>query len=156
MALITLRNVSVRFGGPAVLDAVNLSVEPGERACVTGRNGEGKSTLLKVLAGFVAPDAGDIVRQPGLKIEYLSQDVPSDMSGTAADIVAHRAPGEHGLAAPAAARFMSQLGISPDTPFNSLSDGLRRRVLLTAALAAEPDLLLLDEPTNHLDIASIE
>ena len=156
MALITLRNVSVRFGGPAVLDAVNLSVEPGERACVTGRNGEGKSTLLKVLAGLVAPDAGDIVRQPGLKIEYLSQDVPSDMAGTAADIVAHRAPGEHGLAAPAAARFMSQLGVEPDTPFNNLSGGLRRRVLLAAALAAEPDLLLLDEPTNHLDIASIE
>ena len=156
MALITLRDVSVRFGGPVVLDAVNLSVEPGERACVTGRNGEGKSTLLKILAGLVAPDAGEIVRQPGLRIEYLSQDVPDDMPGTAADVVAHRAPGEHDLAAPAAARFMSQLGVAPETPFNSLSGGLRRRTLLAAALAAEPDLLLLDEPTNHLDIGSIE
>ncbi|HPC48685.1 MAG TPA: ATP-binding cassette domain-containing protein, partial [Kiritimatiellia bacterium] len=57
MALISLRKVSVQYGGPAVLDQISLSIEPGERACVTGRNGEGKSTLLKLLAGLIEPAA---------------------------------------------------------------------------------------------------
>jgi ATP-binding cassette subfamily F protein uup len=56
MALLSLRNVSVQYGGPAVLDTVSFSIEPGDRACVTGRNGEGKSTLLKIIAGLVTPD----------------------------------------------------------------------------------------------------
>jgi len=156
MSLITLHNVSIRFGGPVILDAVSVSIEPGERACITGRNGEGKSTLLKVIAGRIEPDDGEIIRQPHLKVAYLSQDVPADTPGTVADIVERKTLDEHGVPTPAAARMMTQLGLDEDVPFNTLSGGMRRRVRLAAALAKEPDLLLLDEPTNHLDIDSIE
>ena len=72
MPLLSLREVSVAFGGPQVLDAASLVVEAGDRACVTGRNGEGKSTLLKVMAGLLEPDAGEVVRSEGLRVAYLS------------------------------------------------------------------------------------
>ena len=75
MALITLKEVTVRFGGPAVLDKATLSIEKGERACVTGRNGEGKSTLLKLLAGQLEPDEGEVVRSKGLTVAYVGQEV---------------------------------------------------------------------------------
>ena len=81
MALVSLRGVSVAFGGPAVLDGVSLSVEKGERSCVTGRNGEGKSTLLKVIAGLLEPDGGEVIREKGCRIAYVGQEVPvSDAS----------------------------------------------------------------------------
>ena len=157
MALISLRNVTIQYGGPPVLDAVSFSVEPGDRACVTGRNGEGKSTLLKLIAGLLAPDSGEIIRQPGLRVAYLTQDVPDDLDGTVEEIV------EQGIGSaadhnhhPGAALFLTQLGLDGDAPFNTLSGGMRRRVLLARALTSEPHLLLLDEPTNHLDIESIE
>ena len=76
MALVSLRDVSVAFGGPAVLDGVSLSIEKGERSCVTGRNGEGKSTLLKVIAGLVEPDSGEVIREKGCRIAYVGQEVP--------------------------------------------------------------------------------
>ena len=76
MALVSLREVSVAFGGPAVLDGVSLSVEKGERSCVTGRNGEGKSTLLKVIAGLLEPDGGEVIREKGCRIAYVGQEVP--------------------------------------------------------------------------------
>src|SRR5210317_2181870 len=66
MALISLQNTTLRFGGPAVLQDVNLQLEAGERVCVVGRNGEGKSTLLRVLAGAQEPDAGQVIRSKGL------------------------------------------------------------------------------------------
>jgi ATP-binding cassette subfamily F protein uup len=145
--LLSLQEVSVAFGGPQVLDAASLVVEAGDRACVTGRNGEGKSTLLKVMAGLLEPDAGEVVRAEGLRVAYLSQDVPADEPGTADEVAG---------ATPAARRFLTQLAVPADAPFSTLSGGLRRRVKLAAALAGEPGLLLLDEPTNHLDVESIE
>ncbi|HPB12137.1 MAG TPA: ATP-binding cassette domain-containing protein, partial [Kiritimatiellia bacterium] len=157
MALLSLRGVSVQYGGPAVLDNVSFSIEPGDRACVTGRNGEGKSTLLKVIAGLASPDAGEIIRQPGLRTAYLTQDVPGDTDGTVADLVAQGLGRETRDAHhPGPALFLTQLGLDGDTPFNTLSGGMRRRALLARALASDPDLLLLDEPTNHLDIETIE
>ncbi len=156
MSLITLHEVSVSFGGSPVLDSVSVNIEAGERSCVTGRNGEGKSTLLKIIAGIVTPDSGEIIRSSGLRTAYLSQDVPSDVPGTVADIVNREAGDDHGNVRPTAARYLSQLGIDPSVQFNSLSGGMRRRVRLAAAIASEPDILLLDEPTNHLDIESIE
>ena len=82
--LMSLKDVSLAFGGPAVLDNVSLSVTRGLRAALTGRNGEGKSTLMKVLAGELAPDTGEIVRAPGLKTIYVSQEVPRDRPDDAA------------------------------------------------------------------------
>jgi len=76
--LLSLKDVSLAFGGPSVLDHVSLSVSKGLRAALTGRNGEGKSTLLKVIAGKLEPDSGEIVRAPGLKTVYVSQEVPAD------------------------------------------------------------------------------
>lgn len=79
--LVSLRDVSLAFGGPPILDGVSMSVERGLRAALTGRNGEGKSTLMKVMAGMIECDAGEIVRAPGLKTVYVSQEVPADRPG---------------------------------------------------------------------------
>ena len=76
--LMSLKDVSLAFGGPSVLDGVSLSVSKGIRAALTGRNGEGKSTLMKVIAGDLEPDSGEIVRAPGLRIAHVSQEVPAD------------------------------------------------------------------------------
>ena len=81
--LLSLKDVSLAFGGPQVLDRVALSVHKGLRAALTGRNGEGKSTLLKVMAGLLEPDGGEIVRTPGLRLVYVSQEVPHDRPGDA-------------------------------------------------------------------------
>ena len=82
--LMSLKDVTLAFGGPSVLDGVSLSVSKGLRAALTGRNGEGKSTLMKVIAGELEPDSGEIVRAPGLKTVYVSQEVPADRPGDAA------------------------------------------------------------------------
>jgi ATP-binding cassette subfamily F protein uup len=87
MALLTLRDIQLAFGGPAVLDGASLSIERGERVCIIGRNGEGKSTLLKLASGELLPDKGEIAKQGGLRISMLEQDVPMT-AGKVADIVA--------------------------------------------------------------------
>lgn len=87
MAFITLRDVQLAFGGPALLDGANFSLERGERVCLIGRNGEGKSTLLKLIEGSLLPDSGEVSLQNGITISMLAQDVPMD-SGKVADIVA--------------------------------------------------------------------
>lgn len=87
MAYITLRDVHLAFGGPALLDGANFNLERGERVCLIGRNGEGKSTLLKLIEGSLLPDTGEVSIQNGLTVSMLAQDVPMD-SGKVADIVA--------------------------------------------------------------------
>ncbi len=160
MALISLRDVSIAFGGDPLLDSVSLHIEQGDRACLVGRNGSGKSTLLRLLSGEIEPDQGEILRAPGIRVAYLPQEVPTDLSGTVREIVesgdtrhVHTERWEHEHAAEQA---MTRLGIDPDGRFEALSGGLKRRTLLARALVCEPDVLLLDEPTNHLDIAAIE
>ncbi|MDI1225998.1 MULTISPECIES: ATP-binding cassette domain-containing protein [Acinetobacter] len=96
MAYITIRDVQLAFGGPALLDGANFNLERGERVCLIGRNGEGKSTLLKLIEGSLLPDQGEIALQNGITISMLAQDVPMD-SGKVADIVAEGA-GEAALA----------------------------------------------------------
>jgi len=88
MALITLRDVVVSFGGAPLLDGLNLQIDPGERVCLVGRNGAGKSTLMKVLAGNITPDDGQIERQQGLVVTRLKQEVPHDTTGSVYDVVA--------------------------------------------------------------------
>jgi ATP-binding cassette subfamily F protein uup len=88
MAIITLQNVSISFGGANVLEDVSLQVEPGERVCLVGRNGQGKSTLLKILAGELMPDQGRVMLKPGARVARLSQEVTADSGGTVYDVVA--------------------------------------------------------------------
>ena len=153
MALLSLRGVSLAFGGPRLLDGVDLAVERGERVCLLGRNGEGKSTLLKLIGGALEPDEGDVIRQQGLRIARLAQEVPAGRGGTVAEEVA--AGQAEGGDAHKVEAVLSRMGLDPDARFEALSSGMKRRVLLAKALVDEPDVLLLDEPTNHLDIASI-
>ncbi|HEX2955570.1 MAG TPA: ATP-binding cassette domain-containing protein [Chitinispirillaceae bacterium] len=87
MAILNISNISIAFGGPSILDSISFGIEKGQRICILGRNGTGKSTLLKVIAGELVPDSGTIIKDPGLHIAYLSQDVPDNFSGTVADII---------------------------------------------------------------------
>ncbi|MDO9172997.1 MAG: ATP-binding cassette domain-containing protein [bacterium] len=157
MALLTLKDVSLAHGGPPVLDGVDLRLEKGERVCLLGRNGEGKTTLLRVLAGEAPPDGGEVIRAAGLRVGLLPQEIPADLRGRAADVVAEGLPPDvepweipHRVSG-----VLDQVGLDADAEVSEMSTGQRRRVLLARALAGEPDLLLLDEPTNHLDIPAI-
>jgi ATP-binding cassette subfamily F protein uup len=155
MALVSLRGVKLAFGGPPLLDGVDLMIEPGERVCLLGRNGEGKSTLLKLIRGDLEADEGEAIRQQGLRVARLPQEVPDGRGGTVADEVAaglaHHADGpDHRVDA-----VISRMGLDPAARFADLSTGMKRRALLAQAIVEEPDILLLDEPTNHLDIESI-
>ena len=147
MALLGLQNISMAFGGPLLLDDVTLQIEKDERVCLVGRNGEGKSTLLRIACGELEPNTGELVRQKHLRIGYLPQSVPQDFSGCIADIVGSDQQAQ---------KAISQMDLDPDLTFNELSGGQKRRALMARALANDPDLLVLDEPTNHLDIASIQ
>lgn len=88
MALLGMQDVNIAFGGPLLLDHARLAVERGERVCLLGRNGAGKSTIMKLLDGTISPDAGEIVRQTGVSVARLEQEVPSDIDGTTFDVVA--------------------------------------------------------------------
>ena len=97
MALVSLQGVRLAFGGPEVLDGVSLQIGPGERICLVGRNGEGKSTLLRIISGEIIPDAGEVRRPEGVKIAALSQEVPQDLSGTVFEVVSSGLGGAVGL-----------------------------------------------------------
>ena len=155
MALLSLQNISIAFGGPKLLDKVTLQIEPGERICLLGRNGEGKSTLLKIVSSELEPDGGEIVRSRDVRIARLQQTVPQDIQGTVFDVVSRDWNHEHALDHPVE-KAISLLGLDPEQEFSALSGGMRRRALLAKALVNEPDLLILDEPTNHLDIEAIQ
>src|SRR5690349_24688860 len=88
MPLIQLQRVDYSVGGPLLLKHVDLTIEPHERVCVVGRNGEGKSTLLRLLAGEIKPDDGEVRVQSGLRIARLTQEVPHDTAGSVFDVVA--------------------------------------------------------------------
>ena len=158
MALLSLRGVSLAFGGPRLFDQVDLQIEPGERLCLLGRNGEGKSTLLRLIRGEIEPDEGTIIRQQGLRITRLPQDVPARHGGSVAGEVARGLEDDDHQADKPDHRVqtvLSRIGLDPDARFEELSSGMKRRVLLARAIVNDPDILLLDEPTNHLDIESI-
>src|SRR5512136_2331443 len=87
MALVSLQNVNVGFGGPLLLEGVDLSIDRGERVCLVGRNGTGKSTIMKLITGELKPDSGEIVFQQGVHITLLTQEVPQAVFGSVFDIV---------------------------------------------------------------------
>jgi ATP-binding cassette subfamily F protein uup len=88
MALLGMQDVSIAFGGPPVLDRAAFSIERGERVCLLGRNGTGKSTVMKLLDGTIAPDSGEVVRQTGVTVARLEQEIPNELGGTIFDVVA--------------------------------------------------------------------
>lgn len=187
-----IHDVSMSFGQAPVLDHVSLQIEENERICLIGRNGEGKTTLMKVICGLLEPLTGRIVRKPGLAIAMLEQTVPLGLKGsvyqavseglgrrgqllqeyhdTSRQLADDHTPAltnkldrlQHELETHNAWHVhqqvdtvISHLKLNADADVNTLSAGLKRRVLLARALVLEPDILLLDEPTNHLDVDSI-
>ena len=159
MALVSLLDVSLSFGGAPLLDRVNLQIDRGERVCLVGRNGAGKSTLMKVINGELNPDTGQVFRQPGALFSTLRQEVPSGLAGTVRSVVegASGSYDEHNdwERHDRVERLLESMGLPAEAEFASLSAGQKRRVLLAQGLASDPQLLLLDEPTNHLDLESI-
>jgi ATP-binding cassette subfamily F protein uup len=152
--ILRLDDIGLTFGGTPLLQGASISVSPGDRIALVGRNGSGKSTMLKIAAGLVEPQDGEIFRQPSATIRYLHQ--APDMEGFATV----RAYVEAGLG-PAddpyrAAYILENLGLTGEETPNTLSGGEARRAALARVLAPQPDILLLDEPTNHLDLSVIE
>jgi ATP-binding cassette subfamily F protein uup len=167
MPIVTLRDVHLGFRGPPLLDGVECHVEAGQRIGLLGRNGAGKTSFMRLLCGDLAPDSGEVIFAPGTVVSYLQQDVPQELVGRVREVVAtgwseaagaRRADDEHDAAwrrDHAVAQILSRMELDGERAFESLSSGMKRRVLLARALVAGPDLLLLDEPTNHLDIDAI-
>ena len=161
MPLVTLERVSIAYGHLPLLNEVAMQIDARERVSVIGRNGTGKSTLLKILSGEIPPDAGTVWRQPSLRTARLEQDVPLSAHRSVFDVVAeghthHLEADEAWLREHHVELILSRLELPAEAIVDTLSGGWRRRVLLARALVGQPDLLLLDEPTNHLDIEAIQ
>ncbi len=156
MSLVQLRNITISFGLPPLLNQVNLSLEKRERVCLVGRNGAGKSTLMKLIAGKIKADDGEIALERGIKIAQLEQEVPQNINGKVLALLAAELPNaEDWEVKQRTEELLSRLALDGSQEFSTLSGGLKRRVLLAKTLITAPDLLLLDEPTNHLDIDNI-
>jgi ATP-binding cassette subfamily F protein uup len=183
MALITLLDAQLAFGHVALLDHASFSLEANERVGLIGRNGAGKSSLLKILGGLAHPDDGVLQVQQGLRIAYVPQEPVLEPTHTVfeaastglASVIALREqylsnmPGldldalQSQIEAADAWNWeqrveetLHRLHLEPQAIVATLSGGTRKRVALAQALVARPDVLLLDEPTNHLDLDSIE
>lgn len=155
-SLITLTDVQLAYGHHPLLDHADFAIQEGERIGLIGRNGAGKSSLLRLLDGRTQPDDGDIARSSGLRVATVEQEPDLDETGTVFDVVcdAHAHPED--WQRPARVRAaLERLGLPAEAAIASLSGGMRKRVALARALVDEPDLLLLDEPTNHLDFDGI-
>ena len=158
--LLRFDEVSLAFGSRPLLDQVSLQVAEGERVCLVGRNGAGKSSLLRLARGEAPPDEGLVWLRPGARLAHLRQDLEDPGDATVGELVAAGLPAESAaepwLAQQRVAEVTTRLQLDAGARFAQLSGGWRRRALLARALVCDPDLLLLDEPTNHLDIAAIE
>ena len=181
MALITLLDAQLAFGHVALLDHADFSLETQERVGLIGRNGAGKSSLLKILAGMERPDDGTVQVQGNTRIAYVAQEPVLDADATVfaavsaglARVVAlidEYSQGHGDLDAMQSeiealdgwnweqrvTETLHRLHLDPEATVRTLSGGTKKRVALAQALVAQPDVLLLDEPTNHLDLDSIE
>lgn len=181
MALITLANAQLAFGHVALLDHADFSLQSGERVGLIGRNGAGKSSLLKILGGMERPDDGEVQFQQNLRSAFVAQEpaleeghtvFESVRSGLAdlLDVLDQYVSGEGDLDAlqgrieaqdgwnwqQRVDETLERLRLDPNALVGTLSGGNRKRVALAQALVRRPDVLLLDEPTNHLDLDSIE
>jgi ATP-binding cassette subfamily F protein uup len=162
MSLITVRELRIGFRGPLLLDGVSCQIEPGQRIGLLGRNGAGKTTFLRILSGEVEPDGGEVSSAPGATVSLLPQEVPEHLTGAIQDVVAQGLPlaaDDHDTAwkvEQRVKRILTEMQLAAEAPFETLSSGMKRRVLLARAIVSGPDLLLLDEPTNHLDLTAIE
>jgi ABC transport system ATP-binding/permease protein len=185
VSIITATEITVRFGDRAVLDRATIGIEEGDRIGLVGRNGSGKTTFLRLLAGMQSPDEGVVTRRRDLVVSYLPQDFTLDPALTVEGNV--RAGAQHVLdliaefeSLPAASHRHEELehriaaleGWTLDQRVrtamahlncpdggrrvDSLSGGEKRRVAICRAIVSSPDLLVLDEPTNHLDPESID
>lgn len=182
MALITLQDAQLAFGHVPLLDHCDFSLEPVERVGLIGRNGTGKSSLLRILAGLEAPDDGQRIVTDGLRIAYVSQEPVLEARQTVFEAASEglaeaRRLRERYLGGDAEADLdelqnriealdgwnweqrveetLQRLHLDPAARVGDLSGGQRKRVALAQALVTRPDVLLLDEPTNHLDLDSI-
>ncbi|CAB5517132.1 ATP-binding cassette domain-containing protein [Achromobacter anxifer] len=154
--LITLTDIQLAYGHHPLLDHADFAIQAGERIGLIGRNGAGKSSLLRLLDGRTQPDDGDIARTSGLRVATVEQEPELDENATVFDVVCN-AEGDHeDWQRPSRVRaVLEKLGLPADVQIAGLSGGTRKRVALARALVDEPDLLLLDEPTNHLDFEGI-
>ena len=159
MPTVRLDKVSLSFGLKPLLDHVDLQIRRGERVCLLGRNGEGKSSLLQLITRQIVPDAGEVWVRPGARVAGLAQEVSPASDASVRDVVMSgfgtvAADGDW-QAELQVDQVISRLQLDQGAAMGELSGGWRRRVMLGRALVAQPDLLLLDEPTNHLDIEAI-
>jgi ATP-binding cassette subfamily F protein uup len=181
MALITLLNAQLAYGHVPLLDHADFSLETAERVGLIGRNGAGKSSLLRILAGLERPDDGTLQLQQGLRIAHVAQEPMLEPGSTVfdatlegvADVVAlidqyTHIHGDHDALQGAieaqdgwnweqrVEETLQRLHLDKEAVIGTLSGGTKKRVALAQALVRRPDVLLLDEPTNHLDLDSIE
>jgi ATP-binding cassette subfamily F protein uup len=150
--LIQLNNISLTFGQNPLFSNVNLVVDRADRIALVGRNGCGKSTLMKVLAGSVEADFGSRIMSPGTNLSYMEQDPDMRNFSTLGDYASSSLTSHETYKLEA---FSSGLKLNLDSPVVSASGGEKRRASLAKLLAEEPEVMLLDEPTNHLDIEAI-
>ena len=154
--ILTVKGIKLSFGPKELFSNVELYVNRGDKIALVGRNGTGKSTLLKVLNGDLDPDSGEMFIQPGTKIAYMSQTPNFDGCKTLKEVVLSGLPDNGKGQEYKADILIEDLGIAADQAPDESSGGERRKAALAKTLINEPDILLLDEPTNHLDMPTIE
>ncbi len=154
--IISLRDISLSWGADPILDGLEMHIGMTDRLCLLGRNGTGKSTLMKIIAGITEADGGERWVQPGMKIAYLPQEPDASNYKTLRDYVMGVLPVDEQDQTYRADVLLADLQADGMINPSSASGGELRRAALARTLISEPDLLLLDEPTNHLDIHIIE
>lgn len=156
--LLNLQEIDLLLGGKPLFTSLSLSIYPNDKTCLVGKNGEGKSSLLKVIAGIYEIDKGQRWLLPGTKIGYLPQEINYNKDQTIYDFVLDELNSKEGIDQfkYLADIVLTPLKLDPSNLLSELSGGLLRRAFLAKTLVTSPNILLLDEPTNHLDIDTIE